>query len=158
MRDTRGSGGDSFYAQAGGARPAFSPGNAAPFSVPRSEPAAKRVRSSPVKALLTWAVVLTAGAIGVQHGYPFVMEKVHAKEIAAVTADLQDIARGEETYQRLYGTYTADLSALGVPATLNHVTVVSASASGYCLRGESLTGGITRWMSPALGVSERACG
>jgi hypothetical protein len=156
MRDAR-AGGDSFYPPSGG-RPAFNPGNASPFSVPRTEAVPKRVGRNPVTTLVTWAAVLVVGAIGVKYGYPVVMDQVHAKEISAVTADLDSVAAGEAAYLNLNGTYGADFASLSIPKTINHVDVVSATASGFCLKGTSVTGGIVRYYSAGRGVSETPCG
>jgi len=157
MRDPRAGGGDSFYAQSGG-RPVFSPGNASPFSVPRTEAVPKRVGRNPVRTLVSWATVIVVAAIGVKYGYPVVMDKVHAKEIAAVTADLQSVAGGEEAYLKLNGTYGSSFEALSLPETINEVTVVASSANGYCLRGTGVTGGVTLYYSPGRGIADTPCG
>jgi hypothetical protein len=157
MRDPRAGGGDSYYAQSSG-RPVFSPGNASPFSVPRTEAVPKRVGRNPVKTLVTWAAVLTIGAIGVKYGYPVALDKIHAKEITAVTADLESVAAGQAAYLRLTGSYGSSFDALSMPKTINEVTVVGATANGYCLRGEAITGGVVLYYTPNRGVSDKACG
>ncbi|WP_380175617.1 hypothetical protein ACFEMC_09065 [Kineococcus sp. DHX-1] len=139
-------------------RPTFNPGNASPFQVPRTEAVPRRVSRHPVKTLTTWAAVLVALAIGAKYGYPVVMEQVHAKEIAAVTADLTTIGAAQEAYLKVNGAYATNVDALGVPQTVSRITVVSATGSGYCLKGVSVTGGIARYSSPSRGISETPCG
>ncbi|MFD0481121.1 hypothetical protein ACFQ46_00825 [Kineococcus sp. GCM10028916] len=148
-------GGDDFYAPRA---PVFNPGNNRPFEVPRTEAVPRRVGRNPVTTLLTWAVVLTLGAIGAKYGYPVVMEKVHAKEIQAVSADLAGVAAGQTSYFKLNGSYGSDFDALSMPKTVSQVTVVGVTAVGYCLRGRSVTGDVVLYYTPAQGVSDKACG
>lgn len=157
MRDPRAGGGDSFYAQPGG-RPVFNPGNTRPSSVPRTGAVPRRVGRNPVTTLVTWAAVLVVGAIGVRYGYPVVMDRVQAKEISAVTADLSTVAAGEASYAELNGTYGSDFASLGIPRTISRVDVVSATGSGFCLKGTGVTGGVVRYYSPGRGVTEHPCG
>ena len=156
MRDPRAGGGDSFYAQPGG-RPVFNPGNTSPFSVPRTEAVPRRAGRDPVKTLVTWATVLVVGAIGVKYGYPVVMDQVHAKDISAVTADLESVAAGEASYLKLNGTYGTDFDALSIPKTISHVDVLSATGSDFCLKGTGVTGGVVLYYSSGRGVSDTPC-
>ncbi|MBB2902850.1 hypothetical protein FHR75_003686 [Kineococcus radiotolerans] len=156
MRDPRAGGGDSFYAQSGG-RPVFNPGNTTPFNVPRTEAVPKPVGRNPVKVLLGWGVVLLVLGTGYRYGLPVLMDEVHAKEIAAVSEDLTNVAAGQESYKRLYGSYGADFASLSIPTTLNDITVVSAASSTYCLRGKAATGGVVLFYSPGTGVTDKAC-
>ncbi|PRY17920.1 hypothetical protein [Kineococcus rhizosphaerae] len=146
-----------FYGSSTG-RPAFSPGNASPFHVPRTEAVPKRVGKNPVKTLVTWATVLVVGAIGVKYGYPVVMDKVHAKEIQAVSADLRNVAAGQDAYHGFNGAYAGDFASLDLPQTVDEVVVVTATTTTYCLRGESRTGHVVRYFSPAQGVTTVPCG
>jgi hypothetical protein len=148
-------GGDDFYAPRA---PVFNPGNNRPFDVPRTEAVPRRVGRNPLTKLLTWAVVLTVGAIGAKYGYPVVMEKVHAKEIQAVSADLLDVGAAQANYFTFNGTYGHDFDALSIPKTVNQVSVVGVTGSGYCLRGKSATGGVVLYYTPGSGVSDKACG
>ncbi len=102
--------------------------------------------------------MLVALAIGAKYGYPVVMEQVHRKEIAAVTADLTTMGAAQQAYSQVNGAYATSVDALGVPQTVSRITVVSATGSGYCLKGVSVTGGITRYSSPSRGISETPCG
>lgn len=154
-RDTRPPTGD-FYGPAT-SRPAFNPGNASPFHVPRTEGVPRRVGRHPVKTLTTWAAVLVALAIGAKYGYPVVMEQVHRKEIQAVTADLRAVSSAQETYFKVNGSYAPALDSLGLGQTVSKVTVVSASSVTFCLQGTSVAGGVVRWSSPAQGVSDKPC-
>lgn len=154
MPDAR-TGGDDFYAPRA---PVFNPGNTRPFEVPRTEAVPKRVGRNPLKTLVTWAVVLTVGAIGVKYGYPVVMDKVHAKEIQAVSADLDNVAAGQNSYYKLNGTYGNNFDSLSIPKTINQVTVVGVTPNSYCLKGKSVTGGVVLYYTPAHGVSDKACG
>ena len=154
MPDPR-TGGDDFYAPRA---PVFNPGNARPFEVPRTEAVPRRVGPSPLRRLVTWAVVVTAGAIGIHSGYPVVMDKVHAKEIQAVSADLLEVGAAQANYFTFNGTYGHDFDALSIPKTVNQVTVVGVTGSSYCLRGKSVTGGVVLYYTPVRGVSDKACG
>jgi hypothetical protein len=156
MNDPHTGGGD-FYAHGGSGRPVFNPGNTSPFQIARTEAVPKRVARNPLKTIVAWAVFLVVVAIAAKYGYPLVMDKVHAKEISAVTADLENVAAGEESYKRLYGAYGTDFTSLSVPKTVNDITVVSAGSSAYCLKGESVTGGVTLYFTPAAGVSDKPC-
>ncbi|MEZ0163689.1 hypothetical protein AB2L27_02785 [Kineococcus sp. LSe6-4] len=147
-----------FYGPPAPARTAFNPGNASPFQVPRTEAVPRRAGRNPVRTLTTWAAVLVALAIGGKYGYPVVMEQVHRKEIAALTADLEAVGAAQASYVRLYGTYATTVDALGAPRTVSRVSVVTATGSGYCLRGESVAGGVVRYASPARGVTGTPCG
>ncbi|GAA0289709.1 hypothetical protein [Kineococcus aurantiacus] len=146
-----------FYGPSSG-RPVFSPGNASPFHVARTEAAPRRVGRNPVRTVLTWAAVLVAVAIGAEYGYPVVMDQVHAKEIAAVSADLQEAAAGQDAYHRFNGVYGGDIASLNLPGTISKLTVVTATIDGYCLKGQSRTGGVVRYYSPARGVTTTPCG
>ncbi|WP_432511086.1 hypothetical protein [Kineococcus sp. SYSU DK001] len=148
---------EGFYGPSG-ARPVFNPGNTSPFHVPRTEAVPRRAGRNPVKTLLTWATVLVVGAIGVKYGYPVAQDLLHAKEIEAVTQDLRNVAAGQESYRKLNGVYGTDFAALSMPATVNAVTVVSATATTYCLKGTAVTGGVVLYLSTGREVSDRPCG
>ena len=148
---------ESFYGPTGG-RPAFNPGNASPFQVPHTEAVPRRADRNLVKTLLTWATVVVVGAIGVKYGYPVAQDLLHAKEIEAVTQDLRNVAAGQESYRKLNGVYGTDFAALSMPKTVNTVTVVSATATTYCLKGTAFTGGVVLYLSTGREVGDRPCG
>ncbi|MEZ0492964.1 hypothetical protein AB2L28_12045 [Kineococcus sp. TBRC 1896] len=126
--------------------------------MPRTEAVPHRAGRHPVKTVTTWAAVLVALAIGGKYGYPVLMEQVQRKEIAAVTADLEEVSAAQTSYERFYGTYATTVDALGTTSTVSRVSVVAATSGGYCLRGVSVAGGVVRYASPAQGVSETPCG
>lgn len=156
MRDQRAGGGNSFYGQSGG-RQVFNPGNTSPFSVPRTEAVPKRVGRNPTRALVTWAALVVVVAAGAKYGYPLVMDQVHAKETSAVRADLDSVAAGEESYFKLNGSYGTSFESLGLPRTVNQVTVLAAAGSAYCLKGQSVTGDVTLYYSSQHGVGDQPC-